>query len=39
MTIHKRRRAAVWPYWATIAVVASVTLVALMAGLVVIDLP
>lgn len=39
MTIHKRRRAAVWPYWATIAVVLSITLIALAAGLVVIDLP
>lgn len=37
MTIHKRRRAAVWPYWATIAVVLAVTAAALLAGWVVIE--
>ncbi len=39
MTIHKRRRAAVWPYWATIAIGLAVALIGLAAGLVVIDLP
>jgi hypothetical protein len=39
VTIHKRRRAAVWPYWATIAVALAITVAALIAGWVVIDFP
>ncbi len=38
MTIHKRRRSAVWPYWATIVVVLAITIVALATGFVVLQL-
>lgn len=39
MTIHRRRRSAVWPYWATIAVVLLIAALGLAFGLVEFSLP